>query len=190
MHHIGVLMPRARRAHQPRAPSKIMNEPMTTSRMPAASSIFDRPIDPVMISAEPHTSTITPPIRRALRPRLSMLHASPERDFDKSDFGASFIWSVGWPNGPQRPPSVPAVSRPTIAAPRAAARISASSARSPTIPRPRRETRIPPIRETQTSGVLPVARCAAARWSPCRASASGPPLPPKPVGRSRCSETR
>ncbi len=65
--------------------------------MPATNSAFDPAITPVTINAPPHKTTIAPLISRARRPRWSMLHASPERDFDKSDFGASFISMAGRP---------------------------------------------------------------------------------------------
>src|ERR1039457_3591610 len=91
--HIGVLMPRARRAHQPRAPSKIMNEPVTHRKIPKPRITMEPVSTKARSNAPPHASTIAPLISRALRPRWSMLHAS-------------FISLAGWPNCRQTPPPV------------------------------------------------------------------------------------
>src|ERR1017187_809876 len=74
--HIGVLMPRARKAHQPRAPSKIMNEPVTQRKIPAVSNVSQPVNAPVTIKTTPPMPTTMPPFKRAFRPRWSMLHVS------------------------------------------------------------------------------------------------------------------
>ena len=64
-----VLMPNARNAHQPRAPSKIMNAPTMDKKIPSTSTIVEPVSVPATMSATPQVSTITPPTNRARRPR-------------------------------------------------------------------------------------------------------------------------
>ncbi len=69
-------MPKARRAHQPRVPSKIMNEPVRQRKTPAMRVAGEFVSTPTRIRATPHKSTMTPVTKRAFRPRWSMLQVS------------------------------------------------------------------------------------------------------------------